>query len=112
MMRRICRLLLATTAALTLSTLPALALLASADVNGNCSATINGVDVRGLSANNAGDAIEVKEHTAVPVTMQSAAGITHLRIQIEFAGFSWTVRDEPTSGTSWQNTVPVDDYAK
>jgi hypothetical protein len=110
MMRRICRILLATTVALTLSTLPALALLARADVNGNCSASINGVDVRGLSANNAGDAIDVKEHTAVPVTMQSAAGITHLKIQIEFAGVPWTVRDEPTSGTSWQNTVPVDDY--
>jgi hypothetical protein len=92
--------------------LPALALLASADVNGNCSATINGVDVKGLSSSNAGDAIEVKEHTAVPVTMQSAEGITHLRVQLEFAGFRWTVRDEPTSGTSWQNSVPVDDYAK
>ena len=112
MKRRICRFLWAATAALILTTLPALALLASADVNGNCSATINGVDVRGLSSSNAGDAIEVKEHTAVPVTMQSPDGITHLRVQIEFAGFPRTVRDEPTSGTSWQNTVPVDDYAK
>jgi len=112
MMRGICRLVLAITAALTLSTLPALALLASADVNGNCSATINGVDVKGLSSSNAGDAIVVREHTAVPVTMQSAEGITHLRVQIEFAGFRWTVRDEATSGTSWENTVPVDKYAK
>jgi hypothetical protein len=95
-----------------LTTLPLLALQAGADVNGNCSATINGVDVKGLSSSDAGDAIEVKEHTAVPVTMQSAEGITHLRVQIEFAGFRWTVRDEPTSGTSWQNSVPVDDYAK
>ena len=112
MKRRICRVLWVATVALVLTTLPALALLASADVNGNCSATINGVDVRGLSSSNAGDAIEVKEHTAVPVTMQSAEGITQLRVQIEFAGFRWTVRDEPTSGTSWQNTVPVDKYAK
>jgi hypothetical protein len=112
MMRGICRLVLAITAALTLSTLPALALLSSADVNGDCSAAINGVDIRGLSSSNAGDAIEVKEHTAVPVTMQSAAGITHLKVQIEFAGARWTVRDEPTSGTSWENTVPVDKYAK
>jgi len=112
MKRRICRLLCAATVVLVLTTLPALALLASADVNGNCSATINGVDVKGLSSSDAGDAIEVKEHTAVPVTMQSAEGITHLRVQIEFAGVPWTVRDEPTSGTSWQNTVPVDKYAK
>jgi len=112
MKRRICHLLWAVTVALILTTLPALALLASADVNGNCSATINGVDVGGLSSSNAGDAIEVKEHTAVPVTMQSAEGITHLRVQLEFAGFRWTVRDEPTSGTSWQNSVPVDKYAK
>ena len=111
MMRRICRVLLATTAALTLATLPALALVATADVNGNCSASINGVDVRGLSSTDADDAIEVKQHTAVPVTMQSAAGIRHLKIQIEFADVPWTVRDEPTSGTSWENTVPVDDYA-
>jgi len=112
MKRPICRLLWAATVTLILTTLPALALLASADINGNCSATINGVDVKGLSSSDAGDAIEVKEHTAVPVTMQSAEGITHLRVQIEFAGFPWTVRDEPTSGTSWQNTVPVDRYAK
>ena len=112
MKRRLCRLLWAGTVALILTTLPALALLASADVNGNCSATINGVDVRGLSSSNAGDAIEVKEHTAVPVTMQSADGITRLRVQIEFAGVPWTVRDEPTSGTSWDNSVPIDKYAK
>jgi hypothetical protein len=112
MKRRICRLLWTATVVLILTTLPALALLASADINGNCSATINGVDVKGLSSSDAGDAIEVKEHTAVPVTMQSAEGITHLRVQIEFAGFRWTVRDEPTSGISWENTVPVDKYAK
>ena len=112
MKRRICHVLGAATVALMLTTLPLLALQAGADVNGNCSATINGVDVKGLSSSDAGDAIEVKEHTAVPVTMQSAEGITHLRVQIEFAGFRWTVRDEPTSGTSWQNSVPVDDYAK
>jgi len=111
-MRRICRLVLAITAAVTLSTLPALALLASADVNGDCSAAINGVDVRGLSSTDAGDAIVVREHTAVPVTMGSAAGITHLKVQIEFAGIRWTVRDEATSGTSWENTVPVDKYAR
>jgi hypothetical protein len=112
MKRRIRRLFLATTVALLLTTLPLLALQAGADINGNCSATINGVDVGGLSSSDAGDAIEVKEHTAVPVTMQSAQGITHLRVQLEFAGIRWTVRDEPTSGTSWQNTVPVDKYAK
>lgn len=112
MKRRIRRLFLAATVALLLTTLPLLALQAGADINGNCSATINGVDIGGLSSSNAGDAIEVKEHTAVPVTMQSAEGITHLRIQLEFAGFRWTVRDEPTSGNSWQNTVPVDKYAK
>jgi hypothetical protein len=44
--------------------------------------------------------------------MQSAEGITRLRVQIEFAGFRRTVRDEPTSGTSWENSVPVDKYAK
>jgi hypothetical protein len=112
MKRRIRRLFLAATVVLLLTTLPLLALQAGADINGNCSATINGVDIGGLSSSDAGDAIEVKEHTAVPVTMQSAEGITHLRVQLEFAGFRWTVRDEPTSGTSWQNTVPVDKYAK
>lgn len=74
MRRWIYRAFLAITAALTLSVLPALALLARADVKGNCSATINGVDVGPLSSDHAGDAIEVKEHTAVPVTMQSADG--------------------------------------
>ena len=112
MKRRICYLLWAATMVLILTTLPALALLASADINGTCSATINGVDVKGLSSSDAGDAIVVREHTAVPVTMTSADGITRLRVQIEFAGFRWTVRDEPTSGISWENTVPVDKYAR
>jgi hypothetical protein len=112
MKRRFWRLLLATTAALGLSAFPMLALLASADINGDCSATINGVDVRGRSSTSAGDAIDVKEHTAVPVTMSSANEISRLKVQLEFAGFRWTVHDEPTSGTSWESSVAVDDYAK
>ncbi|HEU4758822.1 MAG TPA: hypothetical protein VFT91_02455 [Dehalococcoidia bacterium] len=88
------------------------ALPAWAEVDGNCSASINGVDVGQVSSGDSGQAIEVKQHTGVPVTMTSAQAIAHLRIQLEFAGIRWTVRDEPTEGTSWEKSAPVDRYAK
>lgn len=106
------RLLLATAIAFPLALVSTAALPVWAEIDGDCSATINGADVAPLSSSDLGDAIQVKQRTAVPVTMQSPNPITGLRIQLEFAGIRWTVHDEPTTGTSWEKRVPVDKYAR
>lgn len=85
---------------------------AQAEISGPCSATINGESVADHSTGATGDPIKVKRHSQVPVSMSSAKEISHLRVQIQFAGFGWTVHDEPTTGTSWSKDVNVDKYAK
>lgn len=85
---------------------------AQAEINGPCSATINGESVAGHSTGATGDPIKVKRHSQVPVSMSAAQEISHLKVQIQFAGFGWTVHNEPTTGTSWSKDVNVDKYAK
>lgn len=85
---------------------------AQAEINGPCTATINGESVGGHSTGATGDPIKVKRHSQVPVSMSSAKQISHLKVQIQFAGFGWTVHSEPTTGTSWSKNVNVDTYAK
>ena len=84
---------------------------ASATINGSCSASISGQDVGSRGTGATSDAIVVSQHTGVPVRMASGAPISHLKVQLEFGGFRWTVHDEPTTGTSWQRNVAVDRYA-
>jgi hypothetical protein len=84
---------------------------AAANISGPCTASINGVNVAGLGTGAASDAVLVKEKSKATVTMAAASAISHLKIQIEFAGFRWTVKNEPTTGKSWSRAVNVDDYA-
>ena len=89
-----------------------LAIPVQAEITPGCSGQINGVDVAPLSSSSPNDAIPVKEHTSVPVGGQASAPITRVRVQLEYGGFRWTVTDQPNSGTSWQSSVAVDQYAK
>ena len=82
------------------------------EINGPCSASIAGQGVRDRGTSATSDAIEVSRHSSVPVSMSAKSEISHLKIQIEFAGIRWTVRDKPSHGTSWANSVPADKYAK
>jgi hypothetical protein len=60
---------------------------ASAEIDGPCSATINGVDVGSVDTGNRDDDITVQENTSVPVTMAAAVGIASHRIEMEYGGF-------------------------
>jgi hypothetical protein len=85
---------------------------AAADISGPCTASIAGQNVKGRGTGALSSAITVQKDAVVPVTMSSASQISHLKIQIEFAGIRWTVRDKPSHGTSWANSVEVKKYAK
>ena len=77
-----------------------------------CAATIDGQNVEGRDTGAFGDAITVEKNAVVPVTMSANAQISHLKIQIEFAGMSWTVRDKASHGKSWASSIDVKKYAK
>lgn len=85
---------------------------AAADISGPCTASIAGQNVKGRGTGALSSAITVQKDAVVPVTMSSASQISHLKIQIEFAGIRWTVRDKPSHGNSWSSSVEVKKYAK
>ena len=89
-----------------------LAAPAGASITGPCQASIAGTDVAPLGSASAGDAIKVGKNDVVPVTMSSSGAIAHLKVVISLAGFHFTAKDEPTTGTSWSQSVKVHDYAK
>ena len=79
-----------------------------ADVNGPCSASLNGTDV----AQNSGP-IDVGSDDIVAVTMGSAAAeVTHLRVQLHYGPVSWNVHNQDTSGQNVNKNVSVEDYAR
>jgi hypothetical protein len=83
-----------------------------AEVDGNCEATIKGVDVRGRSSTNAGDAIDVDDNEVVTVAMTSSAGFASHKIDLEIAGVRRTVSSKTDDGdTQWSGSVNVKDYA-
>jgi hypothetical protein len=85
---------------------------AAAEISGPCQATINGQSVKDQGVGALDSAIAVEKDAVVPVTMSAGSEISHLKIQIEFAGFSWTVRDKASHGKSWSSDVKVKNYAK
>ena len=85
---------------------------AAAEISGPCNATINGQNVKNQGTGAFADPITVANDAIVPVTMSAASQISHLKIQVQFAGFSWTVRDKASHGDSWSSDVKVKNYAK
>jgi len=85
---------------------------AAAEISGPCSATINGQNVKNQGTGAFASPITVENDAIVPVAMSAAGQISHLKIQIQFAGISWTVRDKPSHGNSWSSDVKVKNYAK
>ena len=85
---------------------------ASASISGPCTAMIGGTNVADLSTSPTATPVKVKKNGRVLVTMQSARQMTHLKITLNFAGTSWTVKDKDISSNSWAESVAVDDYAK
>ena len=74
--------------------------------------TINGQNVKNQGTGAFADPITVQNDAIVPVAMSASSQISHLKIQIQFAGFSWTVRDKASHGNSWSSDVKVKNYAK
>jgi hypothetical protein len=100
-------------AVLSLSALVALTLTpsAAATSEGPCVTTIAGENVgpRGVGATS--DPIEVAMNRPLSVAMDAPRAMNHLKVEIEFAGFGWTVHDRPSTGKSWASEVPIDDYS-
>ncbi len=90
----------------------ALAPEALATIEGPCEATIAGEDVVARDTFARSDAISVPQTGAVPVTMTGRDAMDRMKLEIEFAGIPYEVRDEPTTVSSTTGVVPVDDYAK
>lgn len=100
-------------AALALLTVAAIVVpSAAAEISGPCEATINGQSVKDQGTGAFADPITVENDAIVPVAMSAGSQISHLKIQIQFAGMSWTVRDKASHGDSWSSDVKVKNYAK
>jgi hypothetical protein len=85
---------------------------ALATIEGPCEATVAGEDVVGRDTFAKSDAISVPQTGGVPVTITAERPLDNLKLEIEFAGFKYTVLDEPTTVRQSTGVVPVDDYAK
>ena len=70
---------------------------ALATIAGPCEATVAGEDVLARDTFAKSDAISVPQTGGVPVTMTAERPIDDLKLEIEFAGFKYTVLDEPTT---------------
>jgi hypothetical protein len=85
---------------------------AAAEISGPCNATINGQNVKNQGTGAFASPITVQNDAVVPVAMSAGGQISQLKIQIQFAGMSWTVRDKASHGTSWSSDVTIKNYAK
>ena len=64
---------------------------AGATINGPCSASINGVNVKNQSSTSASGAIVVAKDARVPVTMTATQPISNLQVKISLMGLGRTV---------------------
>lgn len=87
-----------------------LAALASAQVVGPCTATINGVNA--ASASSPQTAIAVSKDQSIAITVNGPAKFTGHSVALEFAGFKWTVSQQTDDAKSWSDSVDVAKYAK
>ncbi len=83
-----------------------------AEVDGPCTATINGVDVVGVDSHDKGTAIKVKKSDRIELALASDRGLESHDIKLEFFGRKWTADSRDDDGdTSWSDYIEVDDYA-
>jgi len=85
---------------------------AGAEINGSCTATMKGIDVRPLSSTKTSDAIKVKSDETLVVAATSSSAIDGYDVKMEFAGFKWNVGSGKANGNTWSKTVNVKTYAK
>lgn len=85
---------------------------ANAGIVGPCSASIAGEGVRLAGTGARDQAIVVAKDASVPIVMTAAGTISHVRVTLAFAGFSWTVKDTAVGSSVYRGTIPVKDYAR
>ena len=85
---------------------------ASAEIDGPCGATVNGIDVETLDSNDKGDAIKVQEGGQVELTMSTATGFESHEIELDYFGQKLPGDKRDDNGDSFfSDFVDVDDYA-
>ena len=85
---------------------------ASGGISGPCSASLAGTNVAGNGTGATAKPIVVAHGASVPIVMSSSGQLTHVRINLEFAGISWAVKDKAVKTPVYRDTIPVNDYAK
>ena len=85
--------------------------VALAAIDGPCEATLAGFDLRDREVGPRAHAISVHEATQPVLRMTSNRQFTSMKVEMKVTGFTWTVREEPVSGRSWETELPLDDYA-
>ena len=85
---------------------------ATAGISGPCSASLAGVNVGKLSTGATSKAITVRHSATVPIVMRAAGGLSHVKIVLQFAGLSWTVKDKAVKTPVYTDTIPVKNYAR
>jgi hypothetical protein len=83
---------------------------ASADLLGPCTAELAGRDMAPMLTGPLEDPLTVNRNSLLAVTMASERPITRFKVELEFAGFRWTVHDRAVGERQWASEVPVEDY--
>jgi len=97
----------ATFGAAALATSPAAAAETAA---GTCTATLNGADA--FAASSPDQAIVLQENTQADVSGSIGSGPVSYTVRMEFAGIGWDVVDGLADGSTWSDTIEVDDFTK
>ncbi len=85
---------------------------AGAEISERCSASIDGIDVAGRSADDPGQAVEVDQDATVEIVVESDAIIETYTIELEFAGFRWQVAEGEPGSIIWSDRIEVGDYSR
>jgi hypothetical protein len=85
---------------------------ASAEIDGPCGATVNGIDVQTVDSSDKGDAIKVQKGGQVELTMSSTTGFQSHEIELDYFGQKLPGDKRNDNGdTFFSDFVDVDDYA-
>jgi hypothetical protein len=85
---------------------------ASAEIDGPCGATVNGIDVETLDSSDTGDAIKVQKGGQVELTMSTTTGFESHEIELDYFGQRLPGDKRDDNGDNFfSDFVDVDDYA-
>lgn len=85
---------------------------ATADIVGPCTVAIDGQSLRGRSSTAPRDSISVDAGATATLMGSASSRIDAYSIEMEYAGFAWTVAEDRVAGSSWRTEVSVERYAR